>query len=741
MAASVVITLLMTLIPVHFRLKVKPWVRVLSLAVGWSLVGITAMSDLGATISRHGQFNLIGFIALWVPGFFLSLIIRGCVVVSKKVQRRKCFIMLLVTFVVCYYQWAWLSATAITDWSIGLGGSHLQTSEGLCKIELEGTPWISILPDNAFNYLFGSYDCTPTSSFSTLNDAGILSLSCNYDNAEIVEYPDFLAGRDEPWPLWESGIAGWKDYTAQNEKRYFVPGKATVTVKAEYFQVLCGDSEDYYIQNQPSPDALKRLETQSKGERYNLLMFQIDALSRAHFFRKMRRTVETLNFLNATDLVEVFQLFKVVSNGFNTEENTKALYTGSQQRKDRSGRPFWDVFHKQGNAVAYINGFCEDWSQRFLEKPQSGVDHFLFLPWCHPEYHPINNTFSPLHGVNSMKTRCIGGRHVHSRMLSYFRQFWSNYQPYGKVVLMPLQEAHEPSMGVVKSLDPDFSELLLEMYKTGELEKTVVVIASDHGQHMSPYFIFSDAGKLEHKMPTLFYIFPKDLLKLYPELRNGLHTNEQQMVTHYDTHWTLLHLSTLPEFGGSSENWEKGKNPFTDVWDCEANSKYIRDIWHFRGRYFANTKDLKNFNRLLKQTFQKMEVCIATYTPVEPDKDPMSHSIWVYTSDTSDEKVLVKVDLQDIKDPISVDLVVKDKDAYVWFEDAVQDIMMQSWAQPDFDNYLTSDLSDFIYEKDLDVWKDLKTPGSGRYKFGRSLFSFHDHRNCLEGGAPDCPCK
>jgi hypothetical protein len=745
MAASVVITLLMTLIPIHFRLKVQPWVRVVSLVVGWALLGVTALSDLGATIQRHGQFNLIGFVALWVPGFFLSLVIRGCVSVARKVQPRKCLAMLLTTFILCYYQWAWLSATAVADWGLGLGGQLLDGSEGACKIELGGTPWISILPDNAFNFLFGSYECIPPTSFSTLNDSGLLSITCDQKFAEIVEYPDFLAGRDEPWPLWESGILDWQAKTAEKERRYSVAGYSTLTVKAEYFQVFCGEKENYYVQHQPSPDTLKRLEAEERaGPRYNLLVFQIDALSRAHFFRKMKRTVETLNYLNSTEEIEVFQMFKVVSNGFNTEENTKAIYTGSQFSEGRAGRAFWDVFQRQGNAVAYINGFCEDWSQRFLDKPQSGVDHFVFLPWCHPEYHPINNTFSPLQGVNSMKSRCISGKHVHSRMFDYFRQFWSNYLPWGKTVLMPLQEAHEPSMSVVKSIDPDFSELLLELHRGGQLKETVVVISSDHGQHMSPYFIFSEAGQLEHKMPTLFYLLPRQLLDLYPELRQGLTANEQEMVTHYDTHWTFLHLSSLPEFGGDAKSWDRELNLYTEVWDCEANSKAIRDIWYFRGRYFANTKDRDHFSDLLKRAFQRIEECIDSYAEAEPEEDPMLHSIWVYADASSDEQVKVKVKVQDVFEPISVDQVMKDKDSYDWFEDAIQDIMMENWLHSEDSSYASKDaLSSYLnnYQADLEVWKHFKAPQSGRYKFGRSIFSYSEQRPCLSAGAPECPCK
>jgi hypothetical protein len=53
--------------------------------------------------------------------------------------------------------------------------------------------WISILHDDAFSFLFGSYEGTPPFSFSTLNDSGLLIITCDQEFAEIVEHPDFLA--------------------------------------------------------------------------------------------------------------------------------------------------------------------------------------------------------------------------------------------------------------------------------------------------------------------------------------------------------------------------------------------------------------------------------------------------------------------------------------------------------------------------------------------------------------------
>jgi len=46
-----------------------------------------------------------------------------------------------------------------------------------------------------------------------------------------------------------------------------------------------------------------------------------------------------------------------------------------------------------------------------------------------------------------------------------------------------------------------------------------MILASDHGSHMSMYFTFSSVGAIEHKMPLLIIISPKWLTDKYPHLK------------------------------------------------------------------------------------------------------------------------------------------------------------------------------------------------------------------------------
>ena len=210
-------------------------------------------------------------------------------------------------------------------------------------------------------------------------------------------------------------------------------------------------------------------------------------------------------------------------------------------------------------------------------------------------------------------------------MFKYLKEFWKNHEEFGKMVLAPMQESHEASMDVISTLDSDMAELLEWYRDTGELNKTIIIITSDHGSHMSLYYIFSEIGKLEHKMPEMFMIMPTWFLNKYPHIRTGLQQNEQKLISHYDTHWAIVSLSQLPEFGGYPEKREN--NEFVNIWDCRKNEKYIKDIWFFRNKTFYNTDVVPDFEDRLENVFKKIKKCVDVYSTTEPDQDPMLHSI------------------------------------------------------------------------------------------------------------------
>jgi hypothetical protein len=613
------------------------------------------------------------------------------------------------------------------SWNKGLSGAELIYKYPGCPIKLPGTPWAGIIPEKTFNFYMSS-DCPTVEKFSKFKD-GTLHVNCGKKFATVIENPNFLEKHTDQFVIEENGWGNWKPLMELQEKKYKIPGKSVLNITAEYFQVFCGSLENYYIQHTPKPEVFERLKD-DKGK-LNLIVFQIDTLSRAHFMRRMKKTVKKLEKLNKTQDFEVFQMFRLSTIGYNTEINTKALYTGSQFRSSRSGRPIWDIFKEQGNCVLYLNGFCEDWTSRFLKKMPSGMDYFMFQPWCHPEYTPVNKTFSNFDGVNSMRRRCINGKKVHERLFEYLKDFWKTHSDYGKMVLSPLQESHEASMDVISTLDPGMSDFLDWLESSNELNNTVVLITSDHGAHMSLYYVFSEIGKLEHKLPGMFFIFPKWLLDKYPKIRENLKNNEQPLVSHYDTHWALASLTQLPEFGGKPETIEK--NAFVAVWDCRKNEKFMKDIWFFRDKEFYNVDALEDFEFLLKKVMIRIERCLKAFGKPEPETFPIREEANGHKGIKYEN--IPPCQSQKCFEALNVYEVIQDRESYYWLLDALVDVQLSDQSFNSEDDLILE------YYSDLEVFRDFQSSGIGRYKLGKSLFHYSENKTCADIGTEKwCPC-
>ena len=456
----------------------------------------------------------------------------------------------------------------------------------------------------------------------------------------------------------------------------------------------------------------------------NLIVFMMDTVSRQHFYRKMEEMTTYLEYLNNTGKYEVFQFFRIISNGFNTGFNTRAMYSGSQLQQDRRGRPYWDIFSGQGNVAAYINGFCEDWMSCFMKTKFKGMDHAVFYPWCHFDFHPLERTFGNFAGPFSILRRCINGKQVHDYIFDYIKELWDNYFPYGKIIHVAFQEGHEGTGEVLRLLNPSMINFFKMLEDTKELENTVVILTSDHGSHMGPYYMSSEMGKFEQKLPLLLMIYPTQFLNKYPFFRENLKKNEQKLVSHYDTYWTLRHLAKLREFGGEIienfhiEDWHE------EVWDCKLNKKYMEIAFMLRKKAWRKSYEdifVEQIPYRIKRCFKEMNI-----------------TFMVHQNITSvDENEIMDFDGEK---GFYVHEVINDLNALYWYEDAYQDINKNYLRGQeeifDFQSYLQENL-----EAENNSWDTLEAPGRGRYLFGRSLMKYSDDRNCEMAGIVHCVCK
>ncbi|XP_018783819.1 PREDICTED: uncharacterized protein LOC108965693 [Bactrocera latifrons] len=87
----------------------------------------------------------------------------------------------------------------------------------------------------------------------------------------------------------------------------------------------------------------------------------------------------------------------------------------------------------------------------------------------------------------------------------------------------------------------------LEKFKSdGILERTIVILLSDHGMRWGPLLQLK-SGFLEERLPTMLISIPSWYQNKYPNFMKNLQTNQQRFTTPYDIYATMKHTLELAE--------------------------------------------------------------------------------------------------------------------------------------------------------------------------------------------------
>jgi len=213
-----------------------------------------------------------------------------------------------------------------------------------------------------------------------------------------------------------------------------------------------------------------------------------------------------------------------------------------------------------------------------------------------------------------MRKRCITGQYVHSYALNYTRQFIDLYD--GKnpwFFRAAFIEAHESSAEVLSYMDDDLEQFFDSLPKE-TLERTAILIMSDHGLHMGFSYLSSEQGQVEHKLPVFTTLIPERFLNKYPELKKNIDENEQKLISAFDIYATMRDIL---DFDISREPDEK-VGVGIDISEAKLNdkSKHVRrDVmneWDEEKNVFGYEREPKHlFNEPDYKLFRRAETEVA----------------------------------------------------------------------------------------------------------------------------------
>ena len=544
------------------------------------------LTNQGTDLKNHGTYNCILFIFIVVIfNIYFYLFYLLVKYTKKKDTKRKIFVFVLIIlpFLPLIFK------TNCSNWEYGLGNLKIENNknENFCEIEKPKICTIQLFDDLLdFSKLFRR-SCE---GYANSKEIFIKYLDDNKKNFTKYYYPltnklklknkkiSFTLNKLVKIVLKKIGDGNSKK---AKDKEIFVNfdenGKGNIEMKLK--------------RNKKLIHQRRLIAKKEKVKFENIYLIYIDAISRNHFLRKLKKTsklIENLLYTNKKKKkkykkYDAYQFFKYQNFDMTTIYNILPMIFGNSRRSEK-GISLHKFLKDKGYITAGTHNSCNRELLPFPRKLAKKLDfvdydHENFAMFCDPNFYEEKKRWAFSKGKNSIIRRCLYNRDTYEYCFDYILQFLEAYKKERKFFRMSFNDAHEGTQEVVKYMDDylyNFLQTILTKYYT---DKTVILIVSDHGGQIPGLYdiIFSQDRRIEKTLGTFFAIFPSK----FKYNKNIVHINEQRLVTPYDIHDSILDFanvnvseidvfenkgqSILKEINGLSRKCENYKSSFSDI--------------------------------------------------------------------------------------------------------------------------------------------------------------------------------
>ncbi|GLH16371.1 Uncharacterized protein GBIM_20653 [Gryllus bimaculatus] len=281
---------------------------------------------------------------------------------------------------------------------------------------------------------------------------------------------------------------------------------------------------------------------EAAAEGPNVLLLGIDAVSRLNFHRQMPRTAQLLVEMG---VIEMLGYNKV---GDNTFPNLVPALTGlrveelrnvcwPEDRAPFDDCPFlWNDFRDAG----YRTAFGEDapWmgifnyvKHGFNKQP---TDYYL-----RPFASAIENRIGHAKEMNAKL--CVGSRMTVEVLLQYVSKFARTFASERYMALFWGASLSHDFLNYPRLGDALYASVLRELRASGALQRTVLVLLSDHGIRWGG-IRNTYQGRMEERLPFLFFVFPDWFRERYAAAVANVGRNARRLTTPFDLYETLRDL-------------------------------------------------------------------------------------------------------------------------------------------------------------------------------------------------------
>ena len=330
----------------------------------------------------------------------------------------------------------------------------------------------------------------------------------------------------------------------------------TVTIKDDFILVTCYNDINVTVYRNAFSFIHEKLSVEKRSNKafktfshssefISILMVGIDSISRNNMIRFMPKTREYLQ--KKMGALEYLGYNKVADNTFlNLVPMTTGKFVHELPWNASMTNITFDKFNfiwKNFSENGYRTLYSEDSPHgQIFDYEKAGFS----IPTADYFDRPFTLALEEMGDVWNQNHHCVHGRPGTKISLDYTKQFVQKFKdrPYFSFTFIT-RLTHDVLQDAYKA-DGLYLEFLKSIHEGSNLNNTMLVFFSDHGIRFGG-FRQTFVGKIEERLPFLFFVVPEWFKKKYETLYTNLIINRRRLITPFDIYQTLKHLLIFPK--------------------------------------------------------------------------------------------------------------------------------------------------------------------------------------------------
>ena len=552
------------------------------------------------------MLNLYGFFIFLFLGEILIIIILIYIHLIKGIKNKVIISILLFFFFAFFYK-KLKDKYNCKNWDRSLNNTYIDNNSAIfpCKINIpKYRCLIDILgPFMDFSRFIVCKKRKKREKFLLLSNSNLR----NETNIKKFGYPITINKKSEDYSsLYDRNLVKFVRNNLINLDNENILKKISKSEKPEiivdYTNDAFGEIKININFNKKLSKKRKKLEKKNNNNNNssNILFIFFDNLSRVHFYRQYKKTSKFLrNFFKYEGYKQNqskyhgFEFIKYHKLNKFTLYNAIPMFTGVEFNSTYKMISILKNYKENGYITCNIQDVCHKElmkigplkNYRFIE-----FDHEYAAPSCDPNIY--KSGYDLFYSENGIFKKCLYGKENFEYIIEYARQFWRGYKKNKRFLRIVNTYAHEYSGEKSKYTDKILYTFLKELYDSGQMENTILLIAADHG-YVGLFGVYKILGAkdwyAEYPLPILIIIKSDNKNVSYENQFGEIQKNQQKLVTPFDIYYTLSHNL----FGNNYreklkyKNLNLGESLFKYINHKKRTcSKYNIPKWHCRCNHF-----------------------------------------------------------------------------------------------------------------------------------------------------------